>query len=220
MAYGGQLDGTQTPTLGFGRVGPASTLISASAGSIIPRRIGAQGEEITATAHGPMYEASYRGSLFFSYVAAQALTASNTTYTGNIIWNGSTGFNLAVRKVSLQVSVTSASMTGIALGYSNLQPSAPTSTTAATLTGSMLIGGTAPQATAYKAATVITAGAAVYPLMHNTAAIATTGADSIVVDLEGGLIIPPGTCVSLLALGAASAAAAVTSTILWEEIPI
>ena len=72
---------------------------------------------------------------------------------------------------------------------------------------------------AYKAATLTAAGTAFLALMHNTAAIATVGVDRINIDLDGKVIVPPGYWVALAALGAASAASAVSSSITYAEIP-
>jgi hypothetical protein len=61
---------------------------------------------------------------------------------------------------------------------------------------------------------------AFFPLLHNTAAINTVGIDAVVWDLEGSIIVPPNTVIGLAALGAASAASAVTASLLWEEVPV
>lgn len=202
------------------QVGPPSAS-SLPPSAVTPIRGGQLGDLIQSNLHGQYYEQAYRKNLFYSYVAAQTLTASATGYTGNVIYNSSPvgGVNLVLNQISIGVSVTSASMTGIALAY-NIQSTAPTGLTAATATGPAFIGQAVGFGLAYKAATLAFAGTAFYPLLHNTAAIATTGIDSFFTDIQGGIIIPPGYCVGLVALGAASAASAVTSTIMWEEVPV
>lgn len=191
-----------------------------STGTNPTMRGGQLGEAIVQELHGRYYETAYRKNLFYSYVTAQTLTAANTTYTGHVIYNPSTTVNLVIQKISIIVSVTSASMTGISLGISTGQTAAPTGTTAATQVGNCFIGGAAAQGQAYKAATLANAGTPVMALMHNTAAINTVGVDAIVWDLEGSFIIPASCTAHLLALGAASAASAVTSSIMWEEVPV
>lgn len=179
------------------------------------------GAQVVQELHGRYAETARNKALMFGYTTAQTLTASNTTYTGHGLYNGSTTVNLALLKVSIGISVTSASMTGIALGYSSGQgTTVPTSQTAATQFGNCFLGGPAPQATCFKAATLLVAGIPIFPLLHNTAAINTVGADQFVVDMEGAIIVPPGGVLTLLALGAASAASAVTAAFLWEEIPV
>jgi len=184
-------------------------------------RVGSQNELIVAEAHARFYEACKNGRLQFSHVTAQTLVAANTTYTGHLLHNPlSSGVNAVIHKIGLGVSVTSASMTGIAAGYS-AQAAAPTGLTAATNAGNCKLGAAAGAVQSYKAATIAAAGSAFMHLMHNTAAINTVGMDGFgIIDLEGSIIVPPGYTFHLLAEGAASAASAVTSSILWEEAPI
>lgn len=201
------------------KVGP-QTLVD---GAEQIQRSGRGGELIVGENHGRYYEAAYRNNLFYSYNIGTTLVAANTTYTGHVIWNGSnqtgSGVNLVLHKISLVISVTSASMTGIALGQS-YQPAIPTGLTAASVVGNCKIGAAAAQGLSYKAATLTNAGANIFPLLHNTAAINTVGAEQFVIDLEGSIIIPPGYTAQLLALGAASASAAVGSGFIWEEVPV
>ncbi len=110
-------------------------------------------------------------------------------------------------------------MTGIVLA-SNIQSIAPTSTTAIERQGSTKIGTAVGAIQAFKAATLQAAGTAFFPVMHNTAAINTVGVDQLVIDLDAAFVIQPGYTVHLAALGAASAASAVGSGFVWEEVPI
>jgi len=186
-------------------------------------RTGKTGELVVSEHHGRYYEAAYRSKIFYSTCTAKTLTASNTTCTGHVVWNSSnqtgSGVNLVINKVGLMVSVTSASMTGIALGM-NAQPAVPTGTTAATQAGCTFLSGAVGSGLSYSAATLNAAQTNVLPLMHNTAAINTVGIDSFNLDIEGAVIVPPGYAVSFVALGAASAASAVTSYMLWEEVAV
>ena len=184
------------------------------------QRAGKTGESIVGDAHAKYYEGASRGRFFFSYGAPQTLTAVNTTYTGHALYNPvGSGVNLVLSKVSVVVSVTSASMTGIVLA-SNIQTITPTGTTAIERQGNCKIGAAAGAILAYKAATLQAAGTALFPVMHNTAAINTVGVDQLVIDLDGSIIIQPGYTIHLAALGAASAASAVSSGFIWEEVPI
>lgn len=157
--------------------------------------------------------------MFYSHVIGQTLTASNTTYTGHVVSNNSTTVNLRLYRISLVVSVTSASLTGIALAI-NAQPATPTSTTVSDSSGNCFLGGAVSKGIGYKAATLANAGTAIFGLMHNDAAIATTGVDSIMINLNGTIVIPPAYTFHLVALGAASAASAITSSFQWSEEPI
>ena len=182
-------------------------------------RQGKNAELITAPAFGKYHETALNRRLFHSYGAPATLTAVNTTYTGHLLWNPvGSGVNLVLCEVDLAVSVTSASMTGIALA-SAAQATTPTSVTAVERQGNMFLGGAAGAVLAYKVATLTAAGTAFKLLMHNTAAIDTVGVDRTNIDLGDGIIVPPGYWVGLAAIGAASASAAVGSTFTYMEIP-
>lgn len=179
-----------------------------------------QGALVVSELHGKDYDQAFRNNMFYAYCAAKTVTSANTSATGLIIYNPpNSNVNLAMRKWWIGISVTSATTTGIALAQ-NAQTTTPSTTTAATASGATKIGGSAGQAIAYSIATLANAPAPFVPLMHNTAAIATTGVDDLFGDLDGAFLILPGYCVSLSALGAASAASAVTATVTWEEVPI
>lgn len=189
-------------------------------GVIAPARGGRTGEQMVSLLHNSRYETGYRGKYFYALATAQTLSVAGTAMTGLILWNGSPLVNLALDRVQLIVSVTSASMTGIGLGSTAVgaQTSAPTTTTAITASGSTFLGASTSAATAYTIGTTL-AVATRASLLHNTAAINTVGLDSFQVDIAG-FVIPPYTAVALTALGAASAASAVTATLFWEEIPV
>lgn len=196
-------------------VGEVFTSVGVSA----PLRQGKNGQLITADGHGKYYETALNRRLFQSYGAPATLTAVNTTYTGHLLHNpASSGVNLVLYEIDLVVSVTSATMTGIALA-SATQSTTPTSTTAVERQGNLFLGGASGAVQAYKAATLTAAGTAFRILMHNTAAIETVGVDRVNIDLGGSVIVPPGYWVALAAIGAASASAAVGSTIIYAEIP-
>jgi hypothetical protein len=152
------------------------------------------------------------------------LTLAATAYTGLAIWNNSAATNpvdLHLLKLTGNVAVTSAAMTGIALGGGVQGTTAPTGTTLATQSSS-IIGGpsSGPAGIAYSAATLAVAATNLLDLLHNTAAIAVTGEDNgFSIDLEGSIIIPPGGFVAFSALGAASAAGAVNLSAIWAALP-
>lgn len=190
-------------------------------GTNVSFRQGFDSELVVNLLHGKHYQQAYDGNLFYAYAAGVALSAPGTAITGLILWNSSANKNLILNKVNLEVSVTSASLTGLALATTTpgAQTTTPTSTTPITKQGAGLLGAAAGVGIAYNAATLLTT-LAFWPLAHNTAAIATTGIDSIERDLDGMFIVPPFTAVHIAALGAASAAAALTAGVTWEESPI
>lgn len=163
------------------------------------------------------------GKVFTARSALQTLSLAGTAMTGLILWNSSpagSGVDLHLLKCSGDVAATSATMTGIALAYGKGQPSAPTTATLATSTASDYIGGNVGSGIAYSVGTVVTAPIAQFDVMHNTAAIASTGEDTgFLVDFEGSIIVPPQQFVCFVALGAASAASAVNLCLKWAELP-
>lgn len=202
-----------------GAVGPQT----AQDGAAPPVRQGRAGEVVVTDLHGRYYEQAYRKNLFIAYCAAQATSVAGTAMVGLQVWNGSpiaNGVNLALLKTSGMIVVTSASLTSVVLAVGTGQVSAPTSQTAATKVSNCFIGGVGPQATAISAGTFTNAPVAIKNLMHNTAAIASTGEDQgWSIDLEGAIIIPPQCHVAIAAVGAAAAASGMNLDLMWEEIP-
>jgi hypothetical protein len=188
-----------------------------------PLRQGRLASVIVSELDGRYYEQALNKRIFVAYSAARALSLVGTAMVGLQLWNGSPvtgGVNLVLLKTAGMISVTSATTTGIVLARGLAQTGAPTSQTAADLIANGFIGGPAPQATATALATFTNAPAAMALLMHNTAAIATTGEDQgYLVDFEGSIIVPPQSYVAIAALGAAAGAAAWTGHLMWTEVP-
>jgi len=163
------------------------------------------------------------GKLFF----ATALDMEVALYTataaiGIIIYNPpGSGVNCVFHKWAATVYATSATMTGLVLAVS-AQTTTPTTATAAPLWGSTLltssVGQHGGQALAYSIATIAVAPVLVWPLFHNTAAIAITGVDNMSGDLGGAIASAPGTVIVMGALAAAGVN--VNLGLMWEEVPI
>lgn len=194
-------------------------------GKIInPLQLDYQSEGLNTTPlRGQYADAALRGRLCFSYCAARATSIPATAQIGNIVWNPpGSNVNLVFYKWSVQIQVTSATTLGITFGYSS-QATVPTTVTVADAYGSTNLGQGSPgncRARAYAIATIITAPVPVMNLLHNTAAINTVGVDSVAGDFDGVWVIPPGNLAALSAITAAVAAAGMTSTLIWEEIPV
>lgn len=197
-------------------------IITSTDGSENPPRSDKQGGLVVAQSHGKYTEAAIRKQLCYSYCAARATSVLTTAMIGNIVWNPpGSGVLLALGPWSIQIEVTSATCTGIVLGYS-AQTAAPTTTTAPDSYGSTFLNAGSSGncvAKAYAIGTVAVAPTPVMHLFHNTAAIATTGVDKVSGDFDGLFIVSPGYLVCFGALGAAVAASGMTSTLMWEEIP-
>jgi hypothetical protein len=205
---------------------PIITLgIGPQSGTTPQQRGGISGETVVVDLRGKYYERSVRKAQFVAFALAQTLTmysAGSNAYTGLQLYNQSVNTNLLLNKVAVQVSVTSATMTGILLTYGFQGVGvAPTSQTAATASISGLLGAAKPAAgLPLTAGTFVNQAANIWPLIHNTAAINTVGIDYFNIDFEDMFIIPPGFYIALGAQGAASAASAVTAGIAWEEVTV
>ena len=203
-----------------GEVGPQQ----GASGTSLPFRQGTAADLIVSELHGRYYEQSSRQKIFTVYSAARAITVVGTGLVGIQLWNGSPvagGVNLVLLKTGGMITVTSATTTGIILATGVGQVSAPTAQTAADAVKNNFIGGVPPNATAIAAGTFTAAPTCICTLMHNTAAIGTTGEDTgYFVDLEGSIVIPPQCYAAVCALGATAAASAWTGFLMWEEVPV
>ena len=167
----------------------------------------------------PIYSTlTKNGKIFTASAALVTLSASSTTATGLILWNSSSQTDLHLLYALGNVAVTSATLTTIWLGKS-VQAAIPTGLTAAVQTNGYLNQPTTGAGLAYTAATISVAPTAVCNVMHNTAAIATTGEDAgFDQDFHGSIIVPPGMLVAFYG-NTASAATAVNLTLAWAELP-
>ena|SRR5712664_4169821 len=192
-------------------------------GQNITAGLGEFSEVLVSELQARYYEQAYRGRIFTAYAAAQATSLVGTAMVGLQLYNGSSGsnaVNLVLLKVGGFILVSSATQTGVVLASGIGQLSAPSAQTAATRSANNFIGGAGPSALATAAGTFTNAPTAFLNLMHNTAAIATTGEDTgYFADLEGSIIVPPQTYVAFAALGAAGAALSNQHHIMWMEVP-
>lgn len=203
-------------SLGLGVAGIQNTADGGLGNTI---RLGQQADQIVSELHARYYEQTVRGKMFSVHTQGTAITttaALATTWTGLGIANAaSSGVNLVLTKFSaVQFAVGAAATIGIMGG---------TGTLAASLTvQSRSIG----SGTAANAGVTASAGATIStPVLIQTfgslGSLATTGyglENGIYVDLEGSVIVPPGSFV-------ASYTSIVTTSALqfgfaWEEVPI
>ena len=196
--------------------------------STLDQRIGQQGDVIVSELHARYYEQAVRRNVFFSHSKVRATSLGATAQIGHILWNPpDSGVNLVLLKWASMVSVTSATTTGFCLGFS-YQSTTPTAVTVSDVSGStfaLMSGATLtvfPQGKvkAYSIATLLNAPTDGPLLHHNTAAINATGVENMSGDFEGIIVIPPGGILTINALGTAAAAAAHTSSLFWEEVPV
>ena len=194
-----------------GRVG----LISSSEGSMNPLRTNIEGALVTQAGGGKYYEATKNGQVYA--VANQTVVAItdkfDTTYTGLVVGNAAgTGKNLVMLGCGYftTVAVPTASAFGLMAGTMTA--------VASTLTPvNRLIGGAASIAWVEDSCTIGT------PQLHQTFGNAWTEATTVGsvgpinwIDLDGSLIITPGSFVAFYSF--ADVAAAFQFSFLWQEV--
>lgn len=197
---------------------------------------GRQGEQLIAPLHGRYYTQAYRGNMYYVSTALAGLANSifsNTTYIGLMIANpAGSGKNLSIGRVSVGQSVaagTAASAWGycwlnnIGSGLINTQYTALTALTATR--GSCLLGaGTQGSSVAITYAGATIAAASVFTWGRSAAFSSGTGAITVQVanvlteDLDGTMIVPPGTMWTVTT--AILTGATANTSVIWEETPI
>lgn len=200
----------------YGQVGPIAGATSLGAGSQSPKRLGNMGDQITSQLHGRKYEHTFQGRRFgASNQAAVATTAAMaTTYTGLAIANpAGSGFNLVMERFSYANTV--AVPTATAIGLMTGSGAAAGSLTIRNRKTGSTVGSIA---TASAGATIATPVLEEVFTTHGTLATTGQGGGPWVIDLEGGLIIPPGYYVAVYSFAATTAA--FIFSLQWEEVPI
>ena len=187
----------------------------------LPFRQGAYNETIVSE-YLPQYAfAALAGQVYSARAALVATTAVGTAMVGLQLHNPSTNYALVVTGLGGDVVATSATQTGVVLASGTGQPSAPTSTTAISVQKNNYLGKALGQGIAYNAGTFVSAPTATRSLLHNTAAIATTGEDiGYYHDPKGSIIVPPQCYICFAAVGATGAAASNNHWIEWIEVQL
>jgi len=205
-----------------GVVGPQAP--RASDGSPLDISLDPTGAALVSERQPRYFELAWRKTLFTAYCLSQAISVAGAAMVGLQLWNASPvvgGVNLVLLKIGGLIKVSSATTVALALATGSGQVSAPTGQTAATRVANNFIGGPGPQALALAAGTFTNAPTALVNLMHNTAAIATTGEDpGFALDFEGSIVLPPQTYCAIAAVGAAVAAAGADAHLMWAELPV
>lgn len=196
--------------------------------ALLNGRAGQLGDSIVSELHGRYYETNYRGNLFaLSVSTAAAVTAyaggaAGTPMIGLFNPTGS-GKNLVILKASFaNVATASAAGTvtfGLYFGATATITQATTTTPWSMSTqlqsGSVATGFRNVALTSGSAASNVIALGSYYWASAAGAAVVSGGP----VDLEGSVIIPPG---SYIALGGSAALTGATwiGSLMWEEVPV
>lgn len=213
-----------------GNVGPATATASLGMGTPQTVRLGNMGEVVVSELHGRYYEAAYRRTLFTG--ATQAVIATGTaagltvSTTGvPVLYNpiGNT-VNLVLHKVAITnlVAPVAASAIGIATGY-NASTAVSGTLTSVTPKSRFIGQGANPTGLMYFSAAITLPTVPTLDVVLGTittAAITTTPTGpSILVDLEGSIILPPGAYATIYT-STALAASSLLASFSWEEVPL
>lgn len=206
-------------------VGPPS---AAANNAIVNGRSGQLGDAIVSELHGRYYETTYRGN---SFLLSVSTAAAVTAYTGGAagtpmiaLFNPSgSGRNAVLNKVAV-ANVVAASAAGTVMfglyfgttaAITQATTTAPWAMNTQLQSGSVMTGFRNVALTSGSAASNVIPIASYYWATAAGAALVNNG----VFDLEGSVIIPPG---SYVALGGSAALTSATwvGSMQWEEVPV
>ena len=222
-----------------GTVAAGAASFSQTPGTVVPIRSGNLGDLIVSECHGRFYEQNYRGNL---YTGGMTLTALSATTIGTTaaatpilgLWNNTSGtVNLVVLQVALTIvanNLTSGAGPGgfvwaSSLGNSGLTNGlAPLNTKTLSSTGSQAkyftpattLAGLTNNLTIFAGADMPSPSGLTYTTLASTALMpAYTG----LLNIDGGLIVPPGGLLALLNT-VSSTTFSVYGRIIWEEVAL
>jgi len=203
-----------------GSVGQPSTT-SIQPGTTPTLRQGQLGEMVVQELHGRYYETAYRRNLFSVATQAGVTTSAGlaTATTGLILTNPNTStVNCVVTQVGWAANAAPAASIVIGLAF-NTSTTAVTQTTAIT-TRNMFLGGATSQGLAASSVTLPTAAILTHVIgIIDTGAITVARHQLNMYDIEGGIVMPPGSYVHIYT-STASAATSFFGSLTWEEIPV
>lgn len=178
------------------------------------------GSVAVAESHARYYEQTYRKNTFHALALGVAVTAVATSMTGLLVVNPlGSPVNLSLQKIRFEDTTTSASATSVGLCWFNtLGVYGGTTLTPVTVVPGFLGSGVGKALAASAINSTNGTPVEFMTILHNTAAIATTGEDgNSIIDLEGAIIVPPGLGIGFCAVGAAATG---NGYIQWEEVPV
>lgn len=213
-----------------GQVGqPAGKSIAS--GATPPVRQGQLGDVIVSELHGRYYETAYQRNLFSGVLTTGTTTSAGlaASFTGLMLYNPpNSTVNCVVNKIGMSFLVAFAASSAIGIFTAQSMTPIGTFSTANTALRNNFVGRSGVgvgQAQLYSSATIATAEPGL-PTIHNIFGSGLTGAITTVpqvpgffVDLEGGLILPPGAYVATYT-STASGASSMFASFTWEEIPV
>lgn len=210
--------------LQYQQVGPLATSTSLPNGTQVVLRAGQMGDNIVSQLQSKNYENCYRRNRFFAANQAAATTTVGlaTTYTGLVLSNpNGSGVNLVLERIgySFIVAFPAGAAVGLMAGYSATDVTHTTPST--TLASSYIGSGVAPKAKVDTSATLPVA-----PVVQTLLASGLTGAITTTpllnhgtVDIDGGIILPPGAFIAFYT-STVSGTSGFLGSFAWTEVPV
>jgi hypothetical protein len=214
--------------LNEGRVNQSADRI-ANDQQVIPATFGRTGEQLVADARPRFYDMVKRGNVYMAAnTAAGALTVVNASATGLILFNPpGSGKNLVLMRLCVALQSLPAGAAGLVLVGGNQAALPATTWTALTTSGS--VNGVLPAflrgTTNGSVAMAASAANAIPTVIQRwigggaaaTVAASTTWTPQIVDQIDGEIVMGPG---SIIALESVTTAITVGASLTWEEVPI
>jgi len=157
---------------------------------------------------GSSYYAHARyGSIFCAraIVTAPVIFSTAAGTGGPLLWNNTAGLNAVILGVTCAQTVVTTVAAALGITGASGQTTAPSSTTAIDTSGNLFVGGAAPQMNVYRVGTPTNAGTFFLPLLNVSTGALTTGMGSLAyIDLQGRVVVPPGSWCAVAASATAS----------------
>ena|SRR3990167_11382854 len=194
--------------------------IKYSEGSNADLRFGRKGEILSSQMNSKYGQMVLDGECF---IGSNALGTPVTTQAGLsattpalTLYNPATsGVNLVLLKVNISVNAAPAAATVLALAYNAVDTVGPTSTTAANVVSSIVGSQSTPLGKCSRIATLTAAPTAI-KYLGGILAAASTNQVNLVENIDGEIILAPGTAISIQSTTAVSILASFT----WQECAI
>lgn len=193
-----------------------------------PIRLGRSGEQIVTEVHGKYYETAKRGNLFHATMTAGVIlpapgaTAANPFTLYNPLGSGK---DLVLVDFDMVVTVIPGTpVTGLYGLYVNSAPQAAAVTGTALAAQAAVIGGaSAAVAKPLTTSTLPVAPTLLWPFANKVTgevvtAVPNPGLPSLHVDLDGKVILAPGTAITVQQTAADTSNATVLCRMSWEEV--
>lgn len=201
-------------------------------------RSGRQGDAIVSELHGRFYEQTFRGNMYSNAtLALNALTANTITLTATTtpilgVYNpASSSVNLVILQAVLSSGINAAAATGPGafVWATSIGNAAITIGTAPFNQKTLTSAGSQAKGLSFIALTGLTNALVIQeasdfptPTIITTAAVptsVTTPSVSVVQNIDGSFVIPPGGILALLNT-VSTTTVSVTGRLMWEEVPI